>query len=296
MLIKKIDLEQKSWQWVSLFFLAFVWGSSFILMKRGLESYSSGQVAAIRIFISFVVLLPFIIKRIRLLTRENVLPLALVGILGNALPAYLFTIAQTEISSTLAGMLNSLVPIFALTTGIAFYKSKTKWKNVLGLTIGLLGAVLLIYQSSSGNLAEGRMWFSWLIVLATLCYGISLNEVKYNLSKLDGLTVAALAFLFVGPIAGVYLIFSDFSSVVSTDNYVLNFGYIAMLAFFSSVVAVVIFNFLIKYTTILFAASVTYIIPIFAVLWGVFDGETISLLQIISGGIILSGVYLINKT
>jgi drug/metabolite transporter (DMT)-like permease len=102
--------------------------------------------------------------------------------------------------------------------------------------------------------------------------------------------------MFTGPIAGVYLLFSDLGQATQTPDYLLNLGYIALLALFSSVIAVLVFNHLIKYTSPLFAASVTYLIPFFAVMWGVADGEHLGIMQFVWIGIILAGVYLVNKS
>ncbi|MCK5462633.1 MAG: DMT family transporter, partial [Bacteroidales bacterium] len=137
--------------------------------------------------------------------------------------------------------------------------------------------------------------FALFIVAATICYGININEVKFKLAQLSSLQITSLAFLFTGPIAGVYLLLTDLSPASQTPDYMLNLIYIALLALFSSVIAVLIFNHLIKYTTPLFAASVTYIIPLFAIMWGMIDGESIRLVQLLWIALILMGVYLVNK-
>ena len=289
-----INLNKSYWQWTLLLFLALIWGSSFILMKRGLESYSNLQVAALRIFISFLILIPVIIKRLSKIKHQYIKPLLVVGFVGNAIPAIMYTTAQTQISSSLAGMLNSLVPFFALLIGLVFYRTSTRWYNVLGIIIGLIGAGGLIIKDTA-DIVNGINWLGLLIVFATLCYGININEVKHKLTDLDGVTITSIAFLFIGPLAGIYLLFSDFTSAFATDNYQVNLAYIAMLALFSSVVALIVFNILIKHSTAIFAASVTYIIPIFAILWGMLDGEAVSLLQLFWISIIMLGVYFVNK-
>jgi drug/metabolite transporter (DMT)-like permease len=166
--------------------------------------------------------------------------------------------------------------------------------NILGILLGLVGAIGLIYRGS-GDLMGHANWYALYAILATLCYGISVNEIKHKLEDLDGLTIACLGFFFVGPWAGLSLLFTDFSYALSTPDYLQNLGYIAILALFSSATALAIFNILIKYTTAIFAASVTYIIPIFAIFWGIFDGEKITLDQFLWVAIILIGIYLVNK-
>ena len=292
--MQRIKLENKSWQWAALIFLSLIWGTSFILMKKGLESYDHMQVAAFRIFFSFIFLLPLTIKHLKSLNKDNIKSLLIVGVIGFALPAVLFTKAQTRIDSSLAGMLNSLTPLFTLTVGILFYKSSTKWINVVGLTIGLIGALGLVWKGDF-DILKGINVFSLFVVAATLGYGINVNEVKHKLASLSSVQITSLAFLFTGPIAGIYLLFSDMSAATQTPNYLVNLGYIALLALFSSVIAVLIFNQLIKFTTTLFAASVTYMIPFVAILWGILDGEQIRIMQFIFMGVILLGVHMVNK-
>jgi len=294
MRLQKIELENKAWQWAILLFLSLIWGTSFILMKKGLESYSHLQVAAFRIFFSFLFMLPITIRNIKVISRDNILSLLIVGFIGFAIPAFLFTKAQTRLDSSLAGMLNSLTPLFTLIVGILFYRSSARWVNIAGLFMGLIGAIGLMWNGDM-NIFRGINAFALFIVVATICYGINVNEIKFKLVKLSSLEITSLAFLFTGPVAGIYLLFTDFSSVQETPDYLLNLAYIAILALFSSVIAVLIFNNLIKFTTTLFATSVTYIIPLFAIMWGIIDGESIRIIQLLWITVILLGVYLVNK-
>ncbi len=289
-----VDLSNKAWQWFTLMLLALIWGSSFIFMKRGLESFTDAQVAAFRVFISFLFFLPLAYKRRKYLKKKNLKSLLLVGFIGNGIPAFLFTKAQTQVSSSLAGMLNTLVPLFALIVGYIFYKVQVKKLNVLGVFIGLIGAVGLIVMSSEGAFSASA-YYSLFIVLATICYSISVNEIKEKLAELDGVSIMSFAFMFIGPWAGIYLLFSDYTYTLSTPNYIHNFTYVFFLALLSSVIANIIFNYLIKHTTALFATSVTYLIPAVAILLGALDGESIRFGQLLFIAVILAGVSLVNK-
>lgn len=289
-----IDLNKKSWQWVLLVSLAFIWGASFILMKRGLQSYSNFEVAALRIFISFLFFLPLIILNIRKISKKNIKSLILVGFIGNFVPAFLFTTAQTRISSSLAGILNSLTPIFTLIVGYFIYKSEVKFWNIVGLILGFIGAIGLINNNGNGA-GDQNIWYAVFPVIATLCYGFNVNEVKYKLKDLDGVAIASLAFLFIGPVAGIYLLIMGFTIGPEMPFHLESLGYITLLALFGSVLAVIGINILLKYTTAIFASSVTYIIPIFAVFWGILDGEPFHLFQVVWIGLILFGVYLVKS-
>ncbi len=291
---KIIDFEKSSWQWIALIFLAFIWGSSFILMKKGLLVFDYMQVAALRIFISFLSLAPIALKNLYIITRKNLKSFLIVGFIGSGIPAFLFTLAQTRIDSSLAGMLNSLTPFFTLLIGTLFFGTKVWWKNALGVLLGLIGASGLIYKG--GSLLDSNSIYGLLVVLATICYGTNVNEVKYHLKGIKGLHITALGFLMVGPFAGLYLLFADYSNIQAPpQEWLQALGYISILAIVGTAMSLVIFNALIAHTTALFASSVTYIIPVFAIMWGLFDGEIIGLRQFLAIGIIMLGVYLVNS-
>lgn len=289
------DLNKKAWQWTTLLALALIWGSSFILIKKGLRSFDYMQVAAFRVFFGFTILIPTYFKFFKKITRKNWIHIAITGYAGIFFPAFLFTKAQTHINSSLAGMINSLAPFFALITGILIYKNRPgKWQY-LGILLGLIGAFGLI---SDGNLLESFEninGYAMYVVIATVGYGINANEIRFKLKELSGVEITSLAFLFIGPPAGIYLLFSDLTPAFQTDQWFMNLGFIFILALFGSVISLFFFNSLVHYTSALFATSVTYIIPFFAILWGLFDGETITMVQVGSASLALLGVWLVNK-
>lgn len=275
--------------WCILALLSLIWGSSFILMKRGLESFSSNQVGSIRVFVTFIVLLPVALYHFRKISRKNILSLIIIGAVGNALPAVLFPVAQTRLDSAVAGMLNSLTPLFTLIVGILIYRRRATWHQVLGIALGLAGASGLLYKGNFTFDVAGL-----LIVLATFFYGISANQVT-RIKGMNGLVITSLAFFLVGPVAGINLLFTDFSNVAESSDWIRNLGYIIILAVMGSALALVLFNILIIRTSPLFATTVTYIAPLVSTMWGATDGEVISSSMIISVFCILGGVYLTNR-
>jgi drug/metabolite transporter (DMT)-like permease len=291
----QINLEKRSWQWILIIFLAFIWGASFILMKKGLQSFTSLQVGAMRIFFSFIFFMPLIYGNLCKLSKSNLRSLLIVAFIGNTIPAFLFTTAQTQINSSLAGILNSLTPIFTLLIGIALYANRVKWVSVAGIILGMAGASGLIISANNPVSGNSNHWYGLFAVVATMCYGISINEIKFRLKELDGVAIASLGFLFPGPFAGLYLLMSDYSLAVSSESMYIDLLAVAGLAFFSSFIAIIVMNLLIKFTTTLFAASVTFIIPIFAVFWGILDGESFLLMHALWAVIILAGVLLVHK-
>jgi len=294
-MMRFFDLNKKIWQWTVLIFLALTWGSSFILMKRGLEVYSHTVVAALRISITFLVLFPFAIKLFKKVEKEYWIYIILTGIIGNGIPAFLFTLAQTKVSSSLSGMLNSLVPILALIIGALLFKAKPTITQITGVIIGLTGAVGLIF-SKGFDIQNTNISYTTYILIATICYALSVNIIKTYLKEVNSLTITALAFLTIGPFAIAYLFTTDFIYVsINNSTAISALAYISLLSIFGTAISVILFNMLIKKTSTLFATSVTYLIPIVAIFWGLSDGEIINITQLISVIITLLGIYFINK-
>lgn len=218
------------------------------------------------------------------------------GVFGNFIPAFLFTKAETGISSSLAGILNSLTPLFTLILGVLIFKAKTRWVNVAGLTLGFVGAVGLMTVGKDVDINSNLVYGSY-ILLATILYGLSVNIIKSKLGGVNSITATVWAMMFIGPLAGIYVFgFTDFTTRVVTNPIALqSLGYISLLAIFGTALSVIIFNVLIRNTSALFASSVTYLIPIVAMGWGVMDGDSIFPLHFVWIGLILLGVYLVNK-
>lgn len=279
--------------WSIIIFLAFIWGSSFILMKRGLDIFSYAQVADLRMSLAWLSLLPLVWNQLKKTPTHFWIPLAVVGIFGNGIPAFLFTKAQTQLDSSLTGILNALVPLFTLLIAVFIFKTKVKGYNILGVLIGLTGAIWLV--AGDGVVMENAH-YAWFVVVATICYAISLNTIKNYLEKMNPIHITGLAFFFVGPPTLIHLFSTDFLEVMNTQEKAWSaLGYIFILAVIGTSMAVAIFNKLVARTTAIFASSVTYLIPIFAIIWGVIDGEHIALQHILGTAIIFAGIYLVNK-
>ncbi len=285
--------EKRWFQFVILMILAFIWGSSFILMKIGMKSFSSDQAAALRIFLASLALTPIAIRQIKKLKRKDLKSLFIAGFIGSFFPAFLFMKAETRIDSSLAGMLNSLTPVFTLIVGLLFHRTSFRRLQVIGLSLGLVGATGLILAGDSFHLGTLNSYALY-IILATCFYAISINQIKSRLSHLTGVQITSFSFLFIGPVALIYLLTTDFAPVVTTPGWPLHFLALAALAIVGTALAMLLMNSLIRYSSAIAASSVTYIIPIFAIMWGVLYGEKVSLLHIICMSIILAGVYLIN--
>lgn len=282
--------------WLILIVLSVVWGSSFILMKRGMEVFSADEVGGLRIAIAFVFLFPFFLKNRNINFKKNWKGLVLMGIFGNLIPAFLFTTAEIQISSSLAGMLNALTPLFTIVVAVVWFKDKFKTIQVIGILSGLVGAMLLLLFNEGGDASQNIM-YSLLVVLATICYAISVNGIKHYLSGMNSISATMGAFAITGPMALAYLFLrTDFVNDLKTNDLALKaFGYVSILAIVGTALSVIIYNTLIKNAGALFASTCTYLIPVVAVIWGLVDGETVNLVQMGGVIVIILSVYLINR-
>ncbi len=289
-------MNSKTVSWSILILLSVVWGSSFILMKRGLDAFTSDEVAALRISIAFLFLLPLIFRHRQIDLRKYWKGLIIMGVSGNLIPAFLFTKAETQISSSLAGMLNALTPLFAIILAIVWLKAKPSTIKIIGVFVGFLAANCLILFESGENTFR-NFSYGFLILIATFLYAVSATSIKKYLSDISSVKATLWAFCFTGPIALTYLFgFTDFTAHLRSEPLALpSLGYICILAVVGTALSVILYNYLIKKAGVIFASSCTYLIPIVAILWGLFDGETVNSAQILSMGAIIMSVYLINR-
>lgn len=275
--------------------LALIWGTSFILIKKGLVVYSSDELGALRMVIACISLLPFCIGQVRKMEPSRWKYLAGSGVLGNFLPAFLFAYAETRLASGLAGVLNSLTALFTLLVGAVFFSQSITWMRMLGIIVGIAGTALLIF-SGNGSADLDNKYYGLYIVVATICYGGSVNIIKHRLYGLKPYVISGLALLTVGPVSLAYLLTTDFVyKLQHVPGAWEALMYIAILAVFSTAIALILFNKLIHISTTLFASSTTYLIPIVALMWGVLDGETIEIWHYLGMFVILIGVFIVNR-
>ncbi|HNP17438.1 MAG TPA: DMT family transporter [Fulvivirga sp.] len=282
--------------WIFMGVLSLIWGSSFILIKRGLDVFNAGEVGAIRIIAASVFLVPFAIQGLKNVKRNHWILLFCVGLFGSFLPAFLFAKAQTEISSSVAGILNALTPLFTVIIGSLFFSQKFTSKTVMGLVIGFGGTVMLILAGSGGDI-KSLNYYALYVVLATIFYGANLNLIKYKIPDLRARTITSISLALVGPLAVTYLFsYTTFTTkMAEVDGALFSLGAIVLLGVMGTAIALILFNQLVKITTPIFTSSVTYLIPIVAVIWGLLDGEELSAGHYLGMIAIIFGVYLANR-
>ena len=279
-----------------LLLLALIWGTSFILIKQGLKVFAPDELGTLRVTAAFIFLLPFGILKIKDLKPGDHFNLFISGLIGVFIPAFLFALAQTKINSSITGILNTLSPLFTMIMGALFFQQRFKAFAIVGIIVGLVGTALLMLSRSGGSIS-GINYFVLLVVLACVLYGTNLNWVKAKLLHLGSLTITSVGLLFIGPFAATYLFgFSGFTTKMQESPGAWTaLGFVALLAFMSTSIATVIFNKLVKISTPLYASSVTYIMPIVSVMWGVLDGERLFVGHFIGMAFIIGGVWLANR-
>ena len=277
--------------WVAFGILSLTWGTSFILIKKSLVAFDSVQVASLRILIATIAFTPVVIFNLRKIEWERWYLYLLVGLAGGGIPPFLFALAQTRVSSSLAGALNALTPIFTLLLGVFLFKIKFSFKKMSGVALGLTGAFIIIYYNNVSF--EGGFFYSSLILFATIFYAFNVNLVKKFFNSSNPIVLTAASFIFFGYFPIILLFKSDFIEVMKTNpDAWMSLGSVTFLSLFSTVMATVLFFKLAQKSNALFASSVSFAIPLVAFFWGYLVGEKLSIIHFLSLVLILTGVYL----
>lgn len=282
-------------KWYLLVFLGCVWGSSFVLMKLGLKGVNPIQMGSLRILFAaaFLVIVGF--KHIAKIPLHKWKFIALTSIFGTFLPVYLFAIALSKIDGSISSILNSLTPLNTLIAGILFFKMDVQRRQIFGVIIGFIGCVLLILFGDGESTTE-NYYYALLIVLASICYGVNVNLIKKYLSDLKPLTISTGNFLIMLFPALIVLYFSGFFEITHEPKVMTSLGFIAILGIVGTGFSNILFFKLIQISSPVFASSVTYLIPVVAILLGYFImDETLSFVQGIGAFVVLLGVYFSSR-
>jgi len=282
-------------KWLYLALLSFIWGSSFILIKKGLVGFSSLQLGGLRIIFASLFLFLFGIKSLKNISLRDWKWISIAGFLSSFFPPFFFAIAQTEIDSGITSILNSIVPLGTTLVGVWLFGLAMNKRQILGVIIGLIGTVVLILVGMEFS-PNQNYWYSIFVFLSALGYAFNINIIKKHLAHLTPLQVTTASF---GVVIIPAIIMLIYAGVLQVDFHQVEvqkaLGYTFVLGVLGTAVANIFFNKLIHISSPVFAASVTYTIPLVAIVWGILDGEKINLYQIVGGVIILFGVWLVNK-
>lgn len=296
-------MRQKTLKWLLFAVLSLTWGSSFILMKRSM--FPAGdttavlgpfQVGALRILLAGVVMLPVSLHFRTLLNRQSVGLLLITGFFGNLMPAMLFTLAETAIASSLAGLVNTTTSLFVVCIGFLFYRSRPSLLQITGVVLGSVGLYFVLMHGSSDAGDYGDVRYALFLFPATLGYAISLTTIKFKLRDIPPAAIASLSFLLMLPAALVACLATGaFSAVFYQQNGLQAMGYVSLLAIVGTAMAALVFNRLIVLSHPVFASAISYVIPVVAGILGVLDGEHFQLVNLIWIALILGGVVLMNR-
>jgi len=284
----------KQLKWFYLITLALIWGSSFILIKRGLVGLTPLQVGSLRIIFASVFLLLIGFKSLTKIPQQQWKYIALTATLGTFIPAFLFALAQTQIDSSVSAILNSLTPLNTMVLGALAFGLNFRRPQVFGVFIGLIGTILLIVNGAIHH-PEQNYYYAILVIISSICYATNVNLIKKYLSDLSPLSITTGNFLVLLFPAFLVLFFSDFFEVMANENVQHSVWFVLVLGVVGTGIANIIFFKTIQISSPVFATSVTYLIPIVAFSWGLFDGEMFSPVQFLGALIILVGVYLSAK-
>ncbi|MBB4806987.1 drug/metabolite transporter (DMT)-like permease [Chryseobacterium defluvii] len=281
-------------KWILLIILSIIWGSSFILIKKSLEHFNPFQVGALRVLIAGIILLPIAISKYKLFPKKQIKWLLLAAFTGNFIPMFLFPIAETEVSSSIAGIINSMMPIFVIIVGALVWKFETTKKQIIGTLISFTGVCLLAFGGGEGG--EFKLIPILLLLLATLCYAISTTTVKSKLMDVSSTILSAFVFSFVLFLPSIIaLAFTGFFSefTFSKDN-MTGLMFVGLLSVFGTGLAMMMNYRLLKVSSPLFASTVTLLMPIVAIVWGILDGEKLTVLQFIGTAVIIGGLIFLR--
>ena len=287
-------MNSKQSRWFILILLAIIWGSSFILMKKALIHLNPIQVGALRIIFTALTLFTIGFKNISKVNKKQWYYIAVTAFLGSFFPAFMFAFAVQKIDSSIVSILNSLTPLNTLVVGALFFGFSFLRKQFIGVIIGLIGALILILKGAELNPDQNYL-YALLIVFASIGYAFNVNILKKHLNELNALTIVTGNFIIIFIPALVVLWWTDFFEITYIEQAKSSLLYLVLLSVFGTAMAKTLFNKLIQMTSPIFSSSVTYLIPIVALFWGVLDGERLYFGQFLAGTLILLGVYLTNK-
>ncbi|MDB5281238.1 MAG: permease [Bacteroidota bacterium] len=281
--------------WILLSLLTLIWGTSYILIKKALIGFSWVEVGCLRIGLSCLFSLPIALKALSVVPRKKFPVLLTVSLVGSGLPAFLFPLSMTKSESSINGILNSLSPLWTVIIGYYFFKVGISGRKIMGVVIGFLGALVLVLGKGGGHM-QVDVLYALLPVIATFCYGMSSNITKQKLQHDNPVYTTSLAMMMIGIPALIGLSFTSAPARIISGQVWLPLAAVAALALFGTLIAWILFYRLVQRTDALFAASVTYLVPIVAISWGLLDSEVLSVIQIGGMLLILVGVYYTTKS
>jgi drug/metabolite transporter (DMT)-like permease len=274
---------------LELVLLAGLWGGSFLFMRIGAPEFGPVALIELRTGIAALFLLPAVIAtRKTNLLQANVGRLFLVGMVGTALPFCLLSYATLYVTAGYASILNATAPIFTALIAWLWVDDRLSVSAMFGLLIGFLGVFVLVFDKQ-GNVSSINLWPVLAGLAATFCYGIGANFTKQKLSHIHPLALACGSQLgaSIGLLPLAIWLWPQQSPGPEAWTAV------SILAIACTGIAFILYFRLITNVGVNKAISVTYLIPLFGVLWGMLILDEVLSVHMIAGGLtILLGVAL----
>ena len=282
-------------KWGTLIILSIIWGSSYILIKKGLIGLTPIQLGSLRMIFTTLIIVPFSLNVLKQIPKNKIKWIVFSAFIGTFFPNYLFAFAETEISSAVAGVMVSLTPLFTLLISVLFFNEKFLKKQFFGVVVGFVGILILV---NNEFLISGlNLLYVSFTILAAFFYAVNANILKYKLPNISAVAIIGMSFLFLCIPALFILLLTDFPILTFTSNKIIleSIFYILVLAVFGTAIAKVFYIKLLAISSPVFSVSTTYLIPVVAIFWGILDGEEFKLIQFLGTLVILIGVYLVTK-
>ena len=282
-------------KWLLLIVLSVIWGSSFILIKKSLEHFNPYEVGALRILIAAILLLPMALRNLKRFPRRQLKWLVLAALSGNFIPMFLFPIAETQISSSIAGIVNSMMPIFVIIVGFLFWKFSATRRQLTGVAISFTGACILALSGGAGG--DLKFIPVVLLLVATLGYAVSMTTVKSKLQEIPAKILSAFVFSFVlfFPSLTALVLAGFFTDHQLNTDFFVGVGFVSVLSVFGTGLAMMLNYRLLNIASPIFASTVTLLMPVVAVGWGILDGEQLTIMQFAGAAVILAGLIFLRS-
>lgn len=282
-------------KWIILTVLAVTWGSSFILIKKSLVSFTPYQIGSIRVIVSGLIFMVIGFKAMKKMDRKTFWWMVFAGMIGNFVPMFLFPLAQTRVSSSMAGILDTLVPVFVLVLGFVFFKIRSKKIQWTGAIIGFIGAGTLLYFSGKSS-GHSEPAYAMLIVLATALYAGAALVINQKLAHVHSIELSASVFtVWMFPSIIIFFFSGILQDFQNTNLQWESAGYLAILSVVGTALAMLLYFRLIQTTSAVFASMVAYLLPLVAVFWGLLAGEQFTIWYALGALVIIIGIYLVQE-
>lgn len=275
-------------QSAELLLLAALWGASFLFMRIGVPEFGPFAFMTVRITTAALVLLPLVLlsKAQLSVIKTNKKHLFIVGLTNTAIPFVLFGYAALNLSAGMSSVLNATTPMLAAIVAFLWLRQKLQTSAVIGLAVGFFGVLVLTLDNAPSGQSNDPLAIL-AIIGATTCYGIAASYTKLHLNGVKAVTITA------GSLTAASLALIPFGILFwpQAQPSLVAWSAVTVLGIICTAFALILYFRLLEQTGPAKAVSVTYLIPVFGIVWGIiFLGERFSITMLFGAILILTGV------